>query len=139
VTEAMMAVAKRAFDAFSRHDIEAFLAVTDPDIEFFALTGQVKGKSGAHWEKGAYWGHEGIRKFFDDVGQVWKTLEAVPTEFRDAGDSLLVLGRLRGRSREGDYVDIAVQWVGKTRRGKLSYWCIYTDVSEALAAVELAV
>jgi hypothetical protein len=49
-----MALAYRAADAFNRHDLEAFLALCDPDLEFYSRLAAVEGG-------GPYQGHDGIR------------------------------------------------------------------------------
>jgi ketosteroid isomerase-like protein len=131
-------LARMAFEAFSSRDLETALAFAHPEIEFYALTGEVAGEDGINWEKGAYWGHDGLRRFFSDVASVWEELEAIPTEFKETGEQVLVHGRLRGRRKDGERLDIEVQWVWRERGGKISYWCIYTDRAEALAAVGLA-
>jgi ketosteroid isomerase-like protein len=128
-------LARKAFDAFSRRDLDLALEYADPEIEFYALTGEVAGGDGTNWERGAYWGHEGLQQFFADVAEVWEELEAIPEDFRDTGEHLLVQGRLRGKRRDGATLDIPAHWVWKVSDAKVSYWCVYTDLAEALEAV----
>ena len=46
-----------------------------------------------------YVGHDGMRKYYEDVAAVWKELEVMPHEIREVGDAVLVLGRVYGRAR----------------------------------------
>jgi ketosteroid isomerase-like protein len=53
---------RRFADAITGRDVEAAVAVCDPEIEFLsvlALSGR------------AFSGHEGIRQYFDEVASVW--------------------------------------------------------------------
>jgi ketosteroid isomerase-like protein len=125
---------RQVFRAFARRDVAAVTALTHPKIEFFAPTGQVADEEGSNWERGAYWGHEGVVKYFEHVARVWEELEATPDRFHVVGNRLLVLGRVRLRDKGGVVTDMPAQWLWKLRDGKVVYWCVYTDRDEALEA-----
>jgi hypothetical protein len=46
-----------------------------------------------------YRGREGVEQFKLGTSENWEELQSLPEEFRDLGDSVLVLGRLRGRGK----------------------------------------
>jgi ketosteroid isomerase-like protein len=50
-------------DAITRADLDAALAVCDPEIEFLSVLG-ISGRR--------YIGHEGIRQYFEDVSSAWE-------------------------------------------------------------------
>jgi ketosteroid isomerase-like protein len=50
-------------DAINRRDVDAAVAVCDPEIEFLSVLA-VSGK--------AYHGHDGIRQYFEDIASAWK-------------------------------------------------------------------
>jgi ketosteroid isomerase-like protein len=50
-------------DAINRRDVDAAIAVCDPEIEFLSVLA-VSGK--------AYKGHAGVRAYFDDVASAWE-------------------------------------------------------------------
>ena len=50
-------------DAINRRDVDAAVAVCDPEIEFLSVLA-VSGK--------AYRGHDGIRQYFEDIASAWK-------------------------------------------------------------------
>ena len=125
---------QRAFRAFARRDVDAVIAITDPEVEFFAETGQEAGEEGPNWERGAYWGHEGVVKYFEHVSRIWTELEVFPDRFHSIGDTMLVLGRVRARDNRGALRDIPAQWLWRLRDGRIVYWCVYTNRDEALEA-----
>ena len=50
-------------DAINRRDPDAAVAVCDPEVEFLSVLA-VSGR--------AYRGHDGIRKYFDDISSAWE-------------------------------------------------------------------
>ena len=50
----------RGHDAFNRRDIDAFLALTDPDVEFTLLLLKMEGGE-------AYPGHDGVRSWWENL------------------------------------------------------------------------
>lgn len=86
-------VARRASDAYNRRDIDGLFAeLATPDFEWWpALTNAYEG--------GCYRGRERVEQFVADTSENWEELQGVSEEFRDLGDSVLVLGRLKGRGR----------------------------------------
>src|SRR5262245_52400874 len=117
-------LARKAFDAFSRRDVEALLEISEPDIQFYAVTGELSDDAGPSHDRGAYWGHDGLRSYFADVDQVWAKIDVEPREFQEAGGFLLVTGHVKASDRNGLRVDSDVQWLWKIREGKISYWAV---------------
>ena len=50
-------LARRAYDAFNRRDLDAFLAIADEEVEAESRLGAVEG---------GYHGHEGLRRWWND-------------------------------------------------------------------------
>ena len=126
-----MDLARQMLEAFGRRDVETLLEISHPDIAFFAPTGElVTGDA-------AYWGHDGIRDYFDDVETAWQELSIVPSRYREVGDHVLVLGRVYGRRAGDELFNSPAQWVLRFKDGKIVYGCVYTDKDEALKAVGL--
>ena len=122
------AIVERVLGAFNRRDVEAALRLTDPEIDFFAPeTGSLARQPYHH-----YPGHEGIRLYFDDVVRVWERLQLEPREFREADDCVVVLGRVRGRTRAGQTVEEKAAWAWRIRDGKIVWGRVYANASEAL-------
>jgi ketosteroid isomerase-like protein len=124
-------LARQAFDAFNRRDVEEMLQLMDPAIEFYAPTAELA-NSGE-----PYWRHDGIRKYFADVERVWEELEVIPAEFREIRDHVLAFGRVYGRGEGGYIQDSPAQWVLTVRGQVFVRVRVFTSRNAALAAVGL--
>jgi ketosteroid isomerase-like protein len=122
---------RRVFEAFTNRDIEAMLALSAPEIEFWGPTATF-----AHDDE-PYVGHEGMREYFDDVARTWRVLEVVPHDFRDLGDRVLVFGRVYARGEGGYISDSPTQWLWGVRGDQVAWGRVFTNRAEALAAAGL--
>ena len=122
-------VVKAIFAAFADRDLDGVLAVSDPDIEFTAVTGEQAGRIEP------YRGHAGMRQYFRDVAEVWEELRLTPREFRVVGDLVLVTGKASARSRSRTITG-STGWVFGVRDGKVTYAHVYASAADAIAAVE---
>ena len=122
-------VVKATFAAFAARDVEAVLALSAPDIEFTAVTGEHAGRTEP------YRGHDGMRQYFRDVASVWEELRLTPREFRASGDLILVTGRVSARSRSRT-VTGSTGWIWRVRDGKVVYVRVYASAADATAALE---
>lgn len=125
-----MELVRRAFDAFAARDVAAALAIVDEDVEFLPVT--------ANLTTGGvpYRGHEGVRRYLQDVARVWDDLHVYPTEYRDVGDTIVALGRIHGRGG-GMIIDRPTGWVWRCRNGKIVFGRVYASHEEALRAADL--
>jgi ketosteroid isomerase-like protein len=130
VSEANVELARRAFEAFAQRDLTGVLPVIDEDVEFLPVT--------ANLTTGGvpYRGHDGLQRYLDDVARVWDELRIYPTEYRDLGDSVVALGRIRGRGG-GMIIDRPTGWLWRMRNGKIVYGRVYASHEEALKAAGL--
>ena len=83
-------LARRAFDAFNRRDFDAFLELMDPEVEAASQLVAIEG---------GYRGHEGIRRWWESVFEVFPDFTLGVVEVRDLGDltlseTLEAVGRL---------------------------------------------
>ena len=86
-------VAKRAIDAFNRRDLEGFFAeLATRDFELHGRTVRALGGD-------VYRGREGVERYDRDRSETWEEMQSIAEEFRDLGDSVLVLGTTKGRGR----------------------------------------
>jgi len=134
MSHANVDIVKRGIDAFNRRDVEALADVVTPDFEWFpALPSTVEGERFS-----GYRGREGIETYFEDVRSTWEGLRVLGNEFRDLGDSVLVLGRADGRGRgSGIEVDMPLGVIYDFRDGRVSRVRTYLDHGEALRAARL--
>jgi ketosteroid isomerase-like protein len=118
------------YDRF-RRDPGGLFAFFDPDVEWHPLTGSLV-------EGVPYRGHDGVRQYFEDLAESWELSWVVADRYLDAGDSVVVFGRIHGRGRASELeMEIPAAWVWKVRDGLVTYMHVYTHESEALEAAGL--
>lgn len=117
------------YDAFARGDVPGVLGFLGSDIEWteaagFPYAGTYKGPDAVL---------EGV---FVRLGTEWDGYAAVPAEFIDAGDTVVVLGKYSGKYKAtGRSFEANFAHVWKLREGKAVKFVQYTDtlkVHEAL-------
>jgi ketosteroid isomerase-like protein len=114
-----------------RGDPDGLFVVLDPAVEVHPLTG-------AMLEGVSYRGQEGMRRWLEDVAEYWESMWVEPDRFLDAGEAVVVLGRVRGRGKKGGVeIEAPAAWVCRQRDGRVSYLRFYLDPSQALEAVGL--
>ena len=124
-------LAYRVADAFNRRDLDAFLALCDPDGEYFSHLVELEGG-------GPYRGHDGIRSW-------WKSLFAFSPDFRteieevrDLGDVTVTRLRAHGHARESNVPLEQTQWnVTEWRDGKAVRGRVFLSEAEAVEAAGL--
>ena len=105
---------RSAYDAFNRKDITAVLAFYDPQIEWIEAGG---GRSPA----GTFHGVQSVAKdVFGTVPQNFADFRAVPEQFIDAGEHVVVVGRFRGKATTGATLDAPFVHVNRMRNGKVA-------------------
>jgi ketosteroid isomerase-like protein len=121
---------RRAFDAFGRHDVEAFVECMDPEVEFEPHLALVEGN---------YRGHEGIRQFMADGFEAMEVLRTDLDEVLDLGDRVLALGTFHVRGRESGAEDATpFALLATVRDGRFVHLKDYGDPAEGQRAVGLA-
>jgi len=125
-------IVKVLMEAVNRRDIDAYAEVTTSDFEWFPVFA-------ARVERDVYRGREGIEKFLFEVDETWEEFQPMPEEYRDLGDRVLALGRLKTRGRASG-VPSDSPWGGifDLHGGKVSRIRTYLDHGEALEAVGLS-
>src|SRR5919198_3325847 len=120
-------VMRAGFEAVDRDDLDAFLALAHPKIEFRSLIAEAEGRT--------YQGHEGVREWWDTV---IRSLRIRPGAeeiegFRDRG-----VARLRLAGTVAGVVVPQTMWMGwRVRNGQIIWWATYRTETEALEAAGL--
>ena len=117
-------LARKAYDAFSKGDIDTVLAMFDPAIEWREAEGNPYQPSGAPWI-----GPQAVvENLFVKLGSEWDGFAAVPEELLDAGDTVVALGRYRGACRAtGRIIHAQMAHVWRVRDGKAAAFQQYAD------------
>jgi ketosteroid isomerase-like protein len=126
-------VAKRVIDAYNRRDVDGLFAeLATPDFEWYpALIRALDG--------GGVRGREGVERFVVDTRENWEELQIIAEEFRDLGDRVLVLGRMKGRGKgSGVPVDQPFVSILDFRGDRIWRSQVYLDRVEGLEAAGLS-
>ncbi|MGH2833979.1 MAG: nuclear transport factor 2 family protein [Solirubrobacteraceae bacterium] len=122
-------VVRRLFAAFNARDLESVWSLLDPEIVFEPVSGAVLN------DGEPYLGEQGMRRYIDDVRQHWQELTVSPVHMRAAGDAVVALGQVNGRSSAGSLEDVPTSWVFKFKDGRVAQIQVFSD--ERLARLAL--
>ena len=119
-------IVRRTF-GFGLSDIDAWLELYDPEIEWLPAPQSLQAAE-------SYRGHEGVRRFWDDLFSAWERYEVEAQEFRDLGDQVVVIALVRARSPRG--MELNEVWSGlfTLRAGKIVRFQGFADRDGALDA-----
>ena len=122
-------LAKRAYDAYNRRDIDAMLALATSDC---VMTSQLLDASAE------FHGRQGLARYYAMLNESWEEFRSVIEEAHDLGDHVLTLNRSTARGKgSGVTVDAPTGAVFDFRDGKVSRVRLYLDRAEALRAAGL--
>jgi ketosteroid isomerase-like protein len=132
MSEENVELAYQAVDALNQRDLDAFLSLCDPDLEFHSRLVELEGGE-------PYRGHDGIRSWWENVFRVFPDFSAEIEEVRDFGDVTVARARLRGHGTESDAPWEQTQWhVAEWHHKKNIRWRIFMSEAEALEAAGLS-
>jgi len=123
-------LAYRAVEAFNRRDWDDFVALIDDEVELESRLVAVEGR---------YRGHEGLRRWWEDILAAFPDYSAEIEVIRDLGDVTLthIRGWAHGAGSTAPVVDPSWE-LAKWRDGKLVWWRSYSTEPEALEAAGLS-
>ena len=132
MSEANVELIQRAFDTFNGRDLDAFLELMDPEVEFTPYERALEGL-------GPYRGHDGVRIWWEDAFATLPEFRVEIREIRDLGDVTLAHGRLRGEgASSGAAFDRELWHVAKWRDKKQIWWSAFETEADALEAAGLS-
>jgi uncharacterized protein len=119
-----------AHEYLNEGEINKLIALCDVDFEL--------DMSARTLNPDTYRGHEGIRRFYREVREVWEEFRWEPLRFFGAADKVVVLLHSHGRGRGSGLEmarDAAMVWT--VREGRAVSVRFYTDQAAALKAAGL--
>jgi ketosteroid isomerase-like protein len=122
---------RRGIEAFNRRDLEAFLALADPDVVGISRVLAIEG--------GSYHGYDGTREWWKDLLGVFPNFTIEIVWVRDAGDR--TVAELRNSAHgEGSAAPLAefVWQVSEWRDGLVVRWEMFESEQDALEAAGLS-
>jgi ketosteroid isomerase-like protein len=123
-------IVRRAFEAYTRGDIAAVLAVVDPKV---VITQPLElGGSVQH-------GHAGLLEAFGMWPEEWDDYRTRLLRTVDAGEQVVVIAEQRGRSRQtGIELDAHFAYVMTLRERKVVHFRLFAHEEDALEAAGLS-
>jgi ketosteroid isomerase-like protein len=103
------------YEAFGRGDVEHVLAQIDPNVEWIETEAEnlpINGRSSSPQEV--------LRNVFAKVPEQFETFELHPELWIEAGEDVVVTGRVRARTRSGRDLDAPYAHVFSFRDGRVS-------------------
>jgi ketosteroid isomerase-like protein len=129
MSEENVQLARRAYEAFNRRDLDAFLVSVDEQVEMESRLVAIEG---------GYHGHQGIRRWWEDFLGAFPDYEIELEEIRDLGDVTLSHFKGWGHSEGGIPLIDPVWQPMRWRSGKVVWIRVCLTESEALEAAGLA-
>jgi hypothetical protein len=132
MSEENVDIMRRGYEAFNHGDIETVMGLLDPEIEW--QEPDVEGMPA----RGTHHGPEAVaNNVFGAVVETWDDFQATPEEFLDAGDRVVVLGRIEGTGKAtGRTIEAAYAHVWTLRDGKVVHHRNYVDTATLLQSLE---
>ena len=122
-------LARQAYDAVNRRDLDAFLELMDPEVVALPRQAAMEGR---------YRGHAGIRRWWGDLLNVFPDFAIEVIDVRDLGDMTLAALRFLGHGADSESpFDETVWGVSELRDGKAVWWRTDNTEDEALQAIRL--
>jgi ketosteroid isomerase-like protein len=120
----------RVVDAFNRRDLNAILALMECDVEAISRLVSVEG---------GYHGHEGVRRWWENLLDAFPDFTTEIGEVQELGDVTVAALRIRGHGASSDGPFDAATWQAVAwRQGKCIWWRMFDSQDEALEAVGLS-
>ena len=127
MSEENVEIVRRAHEALNAGNIEELVSLCDQDFEL--------DMSDRVFNPATYQGHDGIRRFYSEVLEVWERYVWEPEEVRDEGDVVVALLRTTGRGRgSGIEIERKTAMIWTVRAGKALRLRFYREPERALEA-----
>ncbi|HSD24387.1 MAG TPA: nuclear transport factor 2 family protein [Solirubrobacterales bacterium] len=121
-------LSRRAWVAVDERDLEGFLAIIHEDVEFVSLVAEAEG--------GTFNGHEGVRDWWESVGESLGTLRYEPRKMRDLGGEAVLTELVVSGTVGGVEVPQTMWHAVQVRDGKAAWWGSFRTEEEALRSLE---
>jgi len=117
--------------AFGQRDLSSYEELFTPDFEWLpALPMAI--------ESEGYRGRDGVERYLEEISDTWEAYRVIPDEYRDVGNSVLMVGRFEARGKaSGVAVDSPLAAVFGFQNGRCSRARAFLSPDEALKAVGL--
>jgi ketosteroid isomerase-like protein len=109
-------------------DLDGFLGIVHEDVEFVSLVAEAEG--------GTFKGHDGVRAWWESVGESLGTLRYEPKEMRDLGGGGVITELVVSGTVAGVAVPQTMWHAVQVSDGKAAWWGSFRTEEEALGGLE---
>jgi ketosteroid isomerase-like protein len=120
------------WSAWSRGDLDLMLVRYAPEYQL-----EVQSEFVGVGTRNAYYGHVGLREWAADLRDSFHRIDITPVEVIDAGDRLVILGKIHFHSHSGVELDSPQGQVLWLDRGVIVRESFFFDTNEALHAADI--
>ncbi|WP_445151541.1 nuclear transport factor 2 family protein [Baekduia sp. Peel2402] len=119
--------------AFEQRDVEGLIVLCSREMVFEPQTAQIAAAGEP------YRGHAGLRRYMEDVAQIWQELRPVPDAYHELDSGIVVAtGRVYAWGA-GRVIDAPAGWLWRVQDGLIVYGRTFGSASGALEAAGLTV
>jgi ketosteroid isomerase-like protein len=119
-------LARSAFDALARRDLDAYLALMHEEVHTDSRLAPMEG---------GFVGHEGVRRWWRAVFEVFPDYSVEVCELRHEGEVTLTRVHTRGRAADSQAPLVETLWVAtRWREDKVVWWSAFPTEDEARTA-----
>jgi ketosteroid isomerase-like protein len=119
----------RVVDAYNRRDLDAVVALMDENVEAVPRLASIEG---------GYHGHDGIRRYWENLFEALPDISFEIIAVRDLGHLTLAVLRLHGHGADSDTPFEERMWQpAEWRNGRCVWWKTCRTEADALEAVGL--
>ncbi len=131
MSQSNLDIIKNGYAAFARGDAPAVLSAMDPGIVWY------EAENFPYSDHNPYIGPAAVAEgVFLRLATEWDGFQVVPTEYLDAGDTIIATGRYTGTYKAtGIAIDAQFAHHWKLRDGKIVGFQQYTDTAQAARVV----
>jgi ketosteroid isomerase-like protein len=124
-----MQALERVYEAWNRRDLDALLALADPDVEIQPLVGGIT-------STGPWHGHDGVRRLVTDAQERWYRFEMRLDDFLEVDGNVIAFVHVVTEAFPGaPVVEGDVAHVLRIEDGRFTRFAGYRDRKEAIAVV----
>jgi uncharacterized protein len=123
-------IVRHLYEALNRGDLEGAIEMIDPGVRY-DLSERV-------FNPAVYEGHDGIRRFSEEIDEVWDEFRVDPLDLIDAGDKVVVSHLVRARGKgSGVEVELPSTSIYTLRERKVVAIRMHREHRQALEAAGL--
>lgn len=125
-------LAMSLIEAVAQRDLARLIELTDPEVEWHSFIAELG-------EGGVYRGHDGVRRYVNDLNETLEVLRLHPDDALAVGQVVVLVGQLETRGRDsGVETTVASGYMAKFREGKVVQMRAFREPEAAFQAVGLS-